>query len=460
VSEICNEIEVRTPLGGALSVLLPPATGVAAGVAWLLVSCDERLLGLDVESDAGGSVALVQLSTATRALLLRWRDLLAPPGAFGLQVLGLCLADETLLKCGCELRKDALDLLRDSGGRLCLRGGRDVTPALRRPGAEGKRGLVFGLVDAFNARYGAAAAAPKDLAVTRSDWGAAQLSAAQVQYAALDAWMSYMLGYKAGLLRHRETRIVSVAASAELLDAAQRLHICTTLRGSSSTEAARALLAEHVAEQAAGGVAAASLRALVDPGSVRLHRLDRVWVTLAGIAARRPAVVVALGNVREEDGMRAIVLAHDALLREGYTLTAAAPDLDGAPEVLHIERLSGEEDGNVESVLERLNEDAGGAGTRAGRAAADARNCSRCAQPAHLMHSAACVSARTLFTRVQLVWFSSSLLAGPSIPSAHRSSGAAARPNKQVHSSGGVVTCRRSLPWALLAGPRLLPAVI
>jgi hypothetical protein len=345
---------VRTPLSGALSVRLPPAAGIAAGVAWLLASCDERLLGLDVESDAGGRVALVQLSTATRALLLRWRDLLAPPGAFGLEALRLCLVDEALLKCGCELRKDALDLLRDSGGRLCLRGGRDVTPALRRPGAEGRRGLVFGLVDAFNARYSAAAAPPKDLAVTRSDWGAAQLSAAQVQYAALDAWMSYMLGYKAGLLRHRETRIVSVAASAELLDAAQRLHICTTLRGSSSTEAARALLAEHVAEQAFGAAAAAMLRALVDPGSVGLHRLDRVWVTLAGIAARWPAVVVALGNVREEDGMRAIVLAHDALPREGHTLTAAAPDVDGAPEVLLIERLSGEEDGNVESVLERL----------------------------------------------------------------------------------------------------------
>ncbi len=115
--------------------------------------------------------------------------------------------------------------------------------------------------------------------------------------------------------------------------------------------------AEHEAtawssgEDDAGARRFALARISTAAGSVRLSRLDRVWAKLAGVAARWPAVVVALGGVREEDGTRPVVLAHDALPR-GRRISAA-PSVHGAPEVLHITLLR-EEEANAEAVLERL----------------------------------------------------------------------------------------------------------
>ena len=135
--------DLALPCGGTLAVRMPHPHAVCDSLRWLLESHD-RALGLDVE----GHVSLVQLSTPTRALLLRWRGLADAADSPGFAALCALLSDATVLKTGCELRHDAISLLADSAQRARLRGGRDLSPALRRPGAAGERRMVLGLGDA------------------------------------------------------------------------------------------------------------------------------------------------------------------------------------------------------------------------------------------------------------------------------------------------------------------------
>jgi hypothetical protein len=197
------------PLGGnaTLDVRVPHPAGVPAALAWLAADAagahqPAAVLGLDVETDDWDDTALVQLSTATRCVLVRLCTRAPQDAAASAALHALCglLNDPRVLKVGCELRADAVALLYDTGLHARLRGGLDVSPALRRPGAAGARGAVFGLVDAFNARHGTAVV--KDTESTFSNWGDATLSDAQMRYAALDAWMSYRLGCDERLLRN------------------------------------------------------------------------------------------------------------------------------------------------------------------------------------------------------------------------------------------------------------------
>jgi hypothetical protein len=205
-------------LPATLAVRMPRREGVADALAWLTVDdpvappplargVPVRLLGVDVETDAVCETAMVQLSTATRCVLIRWRGLAAlGAGRAGFDALCALLADDSWLKVGCELRKDAIDLLHDSGCAARMRGGRDVTPALARSGPAGARGAVYGLVEAFNMRHGTALVKSKE--VQCSDWDAAALSQEQLAYAALDAWLSFRVGAADGgsLLHHADTR--------------------------------------------------------------------------------------------------------------------------------------------------------------------------------------------------------------------------------------------------------------
>jgi hypothetical protein len=197
------------PLGSnaTLDVRVPRPAGVAAALAWLVADAvgahqPAAVLGLDVETDDCDDTALVQLSTATRCVLVRLCARAPQDAAASAAMRALCglLNDPRVLKVGCELRADAVALLHDTGLRARLCGGLDVSPALCRPGAAGARGKVFGLVDAFNARHGTAVV--KDRESTFSNWGDDTLSDAQMRYAALDAWMSYRLGCDKVLVRN------------------------------------------------------------------------------------------------------------------------------------------------------------------------------------------------------------------------------------------------------------------
>ena len=275
-----------------LAVRMPRRDGVAAALAWLTAEDDAappplvdgvpvRLLGVDVETDALCETSLVQLSTASRCVLIRWRGLAAPgtPRA-GFDALCALLADDSWLKVGCELRKDAIDLLHDSGLAARMRGGRDVTPALLRPGAAGLRGAVYGLVDAFNLRHGTAL--KKDKAVTCSDWDLAALSTEQLEYAALDAWLSFRVGAadNGALLLAPETRRIDIPRRPERLPGA--------------LAAAGGLLRECRVAKDAGELPSdckfnsaswdhdGKLRILMAQYDTKLHLFDRCEVALAG----------------------------------------------------------------------------------------------------------------------------------------------------------------------------------
>jgi hypothetical protein len=215
------------PPGGAatLDVRVPRPAGVSAALTWLsenpLMHEPAVLMGMDVESDNFDDTALIQFSTANRCVLVRLSARTAHDATASTAMCALCtlLNDPHILKVGCELRADAVALLHDTGLRARLRNGLDVSPALRRPGAAGARGHVFGLVDAFNMRHPAAKVV-KDKESTFSDWGAETLSDAQLRYAALDAWMSYRLGRDTHLVQNPLAVRVDLGGDlAELADA-------------------------------------------------------------------------------------------------------------------------------------------------------------------------------------------------------------------------------------------------
>ncbi len=216
------------PTGATLAVRLPHAAGVVDALRWLLASRDGAPLGLDVE----GTVSLLQLSTPTRAVLLRWRALVDDDSAAardGFAAVCALLADAAVQKVGCELRQDALVLLACSSQRARLRNGRDFTPALPRPNAP--PGTVLGLFEAYNAQNAHPEPPVKDIASRDSDWDAVTLTRAQLEYAALDAWMSHRLGCHAELAADK--RVVSIditAVSTELEGAWEKLSGFKALR--------------------------------------------------------------------------------------------------------------------------------------------------------------------------------------------------------------------------------------
>ena len=275
-----------------LAVRMPRRDGVAAALAWLTADDEAappplvdgapvRLLGVDVETDALCETSLVQLSTASRCVLIRWRGLAAPgTPRDGFDALCALLADDSWLKVGCELRKDAIDLLHDSGLAMRMRGGRDVTPALLRPGAAGLRGAVYGLVDAFNLHHGTAL--KKDKAVTCSDWDLATLSTEQLEYAALDAWLSFRVGAanNGELLQHHETRRIDIPRRPERLPGA--LAAAGGLLRECRVAKDAGMLPSDCKFNSASWDGDGKLRVLMAQYDTKLHLFDRCEVTLAG----------------------------------------------------------------------------------------------------------------------------------------------------------------------------------
>ena len=205
-----------------LDVRLTSPTELSSSIKWLLQR-NKKLLGVDVETDDKNEVQLLQLSTDERALLIRWSGLGKHKKSFD----SVCelMADPSVLKVGCELRKDAIDILYDSGFKMRMRGGRDVTPALKR---RIDSNAVYGLVEAFNARHGTDLV--KDKNVTCSDWSLQVLSEKQLEYAALDAFMSYRLGCDAVLMDHADTRRIEIVeVSPALADSGRLLRECQVL---------------------------------------------------------------------------------------------------------------------------------------------------------------------------------------------------------------------------------------
>ena len=174
---------VDLPTGKKLEVRLPRSSEVKNAIAWLLQTHD-TVLGLDVE----GHVSLVQFSTPSRALLLHWGNVVASRPAFE----ALCqLLAGSYLKCGVELRLDAISLL-GAHSQARIRNGRDLTTALLRSNRDNS---VYGLADAYNLCYPQAQVV-KDVEMTCSDWDATSLTQRQLTYAAMDAWLSQRLGLK------------------------------------------------------------------------------------------------------------------------------------------------------------------------------------------------------------------------------------------------------------------------
>jgi hypothetical protein len=191
---------------------VPPAT-TAAALAWLCGAVSEpgfsppfaaataagtvhAVVWLDTESGPRRELSLLQLCVAGgaavgRVLVVHARSgALAAVGAFlaaggrgggrgGPLVLPLCV--------GAELAGDAVDLLAAAGVRLaaCL----DATPLYS---ASGGGGATLGLRSLVNKIFGTGW--EKSAGVTTSHWERPPLSAAQLQYAAVDAWASEALG--------------------------------------------------------------------------------------------------------------------------------------------------------------------------------------------------------------------------------------------------------------------------
>lgn len=265
---------------GVLAVCLPSSSEVAASLAWLMAE-SPRHLGVDVETDARNEVQLLQLSTGTRAVLLRWAGLGKHGVASrpGFDALCALMADPSVLKVGCELRKDALDLLYDSHLQVRMRGGRDVTPALLRPGKAGERGFVYGLVEAFNLRHGTGLV--KDKHVTCSDWCQSVLTHDQLEYAALDAFMSFRLGCDKRLMEHAEVRSIDIVhVSPALADAGRLLRECQLQR-----DAARLPVASGFSEATWRTKSKdAELEVRMTHYENKLRRMDRVEVVFVGEA--------------------------------------------------------------------------------------------------------------------------------------------------------------------------------
>lgn len=206
------------PTGGTLAVWLPAPHATEPALRWLLESRGGEALGMDVE----GHVALLQLATRTRAVLLRWRplaDAAQGPAAQAFAALCTLLGDPAVPKCGVELRAAALALLGDSGHRARLCNGADLSPALRRPSAAGARGAVMGLVEAYKELW-PGAPVEQDAEARVSDWEASTLSRRQQSHAALHAWMSCLLGTEETLVTHPNVARVAIREVSPQLSAA------------------------------------------------------------------------------------------------------------------------------------------------------------------------------------------------------------------------------------------------
>jgi hypothetical protein len=137
-------------------------------------------------------------------VLVRWRGLGHPEAAEGLKVL------QGWVKVCCKLREVATDAHFDSRCQLRLRNSFDVTPSLLVRPYIGKRSDFIGLVTAFNERYGTNV--EKDVDGARCNWEQSNFSQAQLDYAALGAWMSYRLGAEDdGTIFKRRRRSISVS---------------------------------------------------------------------------------------------------------------------------------------------------------------------------------------------------------------------------------------------------------
>jgi len=189
------------------------------------------------------------------------------------------MGDARLLKCGCELRKDALDLLYDTDMRVRMRGGRDITPALTYKSSRSNGVFVMGLVEAFNVRHGTTLV--KDKNVTCSDWGSQHLSLEQLEYAALDAWMSFRVGQaqRRALLKSGETCHIHIPEgelSGALRDAGRLLRECQVVR-----DGCRMPIA-HVFDEATWIRRSGELQVCMAEYENKLRTRDRVEVTIEG----------------------------------------------------------------------------------------------------------------------------------------------------------------------------------
>eukprot|EP00026_Physarum_polycephalum_P008700 Phypoly_transcript_08796.p1 GENE.Phypoly_transcript_08796~~Phypoly_transcript_08796.p1 ORF type:complete len:288 (+),score=12.84 Phypoly_transcript_08796:221-1084(+) len=138
------------------------------------------MLGFDTES-VKRTVVLLQLSTYDRCVLVR----LTNHGDIAQNVIDL-LGNRNISKVGAEIYGDALDLLHDHD--LFTHGLINLSPYYRF----GMRQL--GLRNMFEQEYECQWI--KDKSITCSNWSCNPLSLLQVKYAALDAWVSYMVGLR------------------------------------------------------------------------------------------------------------------------------------------------------------------------------------------------------------------------------------------------------------------------
>lgn len=134
-----------------------------------------EVLGLDTEwADSNAVVALVQLASESRVLLLRPAVMLKLP-----EEMRLLLAEPAVRKCGVGVLRDAALLQAQFG--LLIRGAVDLSPLALR---EGFAQNGVGLASICQAALGKVL--PKDSRIRCSQWDC-PLSTAQIQYAACDA---------------------------------------------------------------------------------------------------------------------------------------------------------------------------------------------------------------------------------------------------------------------------------
>jgi len=135
-------------------------------------------LGLDTEWAAGGAVVVLQLCTVAHCLVIRV-DRVDPPSP----ALAALLLDRRFIKAGVGVAED-LRLLSEQFG-LAAEGFVDLSRLAQRLGLAAG-GASIGLAALAERCLGHRLL--KDPAVRCGDWAAEALSAAQLEYAARDAW--------------------------------------------------------------------------------------------------------------------------------------------------------------------------------------------------------------------------------------------------------------------------------
>ena len=163
-------------------VLEDPA-GAGEATAWLEESMNDPVLGVDLEwkperrPGENNKVALLQLATERRALLLRTRLTELPPATAAL------LRRRSSVLTGFDFTCDAQKLKSAFGFDLYREANAVDLKALSQQMGYPHMGL------ARLCRYVLGREVAKSKRVATSNWEAPQLSASQVQYAALDAWV-------------------------------------------------------------------------------------------------------------------------------------------------------------------------------------------------------------------------------------------------------------------------------